>query len=310
MKKLLAIFLAAMIFAGILAPAVQASEKDAKEVEIILEDIRELEPQNGIQKRAYDKLMTETENFQEQVRYNPDTIYDLDSIAYRVLLLGKLGEAMRFATTELVDKVDAAHTKIAGYIFAGLVHVANPFNRVEELEDYGHQLEVVKAECLAMPDMSPEDTANLYKRAALDELLHEARFLKFNELKNKDGETIKTLDKVIREVTKTRLKPQTTVAEIEHAKLKLVRAIEEAKIFGGQRASRSAVAELRKLVREARSKIVKARIKGENVEELEGLYNIAFKEIMKIRPSARIVRESTETLTRVLSGNGGVIIIQ
>lgn len=57
----------------------------------------------------FDKMAVGTVGFAD--------IYDLASIPQRLMLVGRMGVAMRFATTELRYKVDRAHAEIAEYIF-------------------------------------------------------------------------------------------------------------------------------------------------------------------------------------------------
>ncbi|MDO5716336.1 MAG: CAMP factor family pore-forming toxin [Tissierellia bacterium] len=291
MKKFISLLLVAVMLFAFGAPVAKAAAADVRKVDAVINELKTIEPTSPTDQKALEKLETEADKFRDQVRYNPDTIYDLDSIPARIMLLGKLGLAMRFATTELVNKVDAAHAKVAGYIFGGLVYIANPFNTIEDLEEYGERLDALKAECLAMPDMGPDDTANLYRRAALDELLTKARFMRFNELKEKDGEVIKTLDKAIRKATIVRIKPQSTLADIDAAEVELLAAMDIARKAEGKRADKKLIKQLRELVWEARGRIIKAGFGDDDVEELKEVTREASKELLKIRPSEKAVKD-------------------
>jgi len=77
-------------------------------------------------------------------------IYDLSSIPQRLLLLGRMGRAIRFATTQLRYKVDAAHAEIAEYIFGGFVIAASPFHTVEDMKVYMAQFEALSQKLLAI----------------------------------------------------------------------------------------------------------------------------------------------------------------
>ena len=141
-------------------------------------------------------------------------VYDLASIPQRLLVLGRVGKTIRFATTQLRYKVDDAHAEIAEYVFEGLVIAASPFHTVDDMKAYMAKFEVLKAKLLSYPEMGLNDTANIYVRSDLDAKLHKARFMKYNELKNKPSYVIKELSKEVSEITNDRLRPQATVLEI------------------------------------------------------------------------------------------------
>lgn len=264
---------------------------DAKEFKRQLsgmrDDVSKLETTKDIQeemKAEYNDTSLEIEENIDKMSVgagNFATIYDLDSIPDRVMLLGRLGVAIRFATTELRYKVDAAHTEIAEYVFRGLVIASSPFHSREEIKVYMEEFEALKQKLLGYPDLSLEDTANLYVRSDLDVKLHKARFMKFNDLKNKSTDVIKELDRVIADVTNIRLRPQTTVREIYEASDRLDQAVAKAINSKEYRAPNYIIREIKDWRRKAR----RAVKDGDKRREVAKLIDETNDELIKTRPS-------------------------
>lgn len=264
---------------------------DAKEFKRQLsgmrDDVAKLETNKDIQeemKAEYNDTSLEIEENIDKMSVGAGsfaTIYDLDSIPDRIMLLGRLGVAIRFATTELRYKVDAAHTEIAEYVFRGLVIAASPFHSREEIKVYMEEFEALKQKLIGYPDLSLEDTANLYVRSDLDVKLHKARFMKYNDLKNKSTDVIKELDRVVADVTNIRLRPQTTVKEIYQASDRLDQAVAKAINSKEYRAPNYIIREIKDWRRKAR----KARRDGDKRREVAKLIEETNDELIKIRPS-------------------------
>ncbi|MCI6610106.1 MAG: CAMP factor family pore-forming toxin [Ezakiella sp.] len=103
------------------------------------------------------------------------SIYDLTTIPVRIQLLIRIGRAIRFATTELSNKVVAAHTKITEYILTGILYCVNPFASEGQIMEYIDRFEPLQEELLNYPDLSPNDIATIYKKGALSRELREGR---------------------------------------------------------------------------------------------------------------------------------------
>lgn len=220
------------------------------------------------------------------------SVYDLSSIPQRLILLGRLGRAMRFATTELRYKVDAAHAEIAEYIFAGLVIAVSPFHSVEDMKAYMAEYDALAQKLLGYPDMGLNDTANIYVRSDLDHKLHKARFMKYNELKDKPTHVIRALDSEIREVTAIRLRPQSTVAEIYQASDRLDQAVAVALNSEDYRATKYEIQDLKEAIKEAK----RARRHGDKRKEVADAISYAQDELRLLRPSGIKVVGFTKTL--------------
>ena len=154
LKKALSVVLLSSMLLGTVAPAVSYAQEDKLEIvqgaeeteklgideaEVYKRQIKSIQNEvNSIQvKREDEKEMVDKFNEtsleisekidQTAVGMGVADIYDLSSIPQRLLLLGRMGRAIRFATTQLRYKVDAAHAEIAEYIFGGFVIAASPF---------------------------------------------------------------------------------------------------------------------------------------------------------------------------------------
>lgn len=328
MKKLLATTLAATMAFTAIAPSMAFADEleistpvliqDAKEETEKLEiaDLEVYKKQlQGYRDDVFQMPTTHKEDIKAQAQFEEKTlemeqnidkmavgaigfanIYDLSSIPQRLMLIGRLCVAMRFATTELRYKVDQAHVEIAEYIFQGLVIAVSPFHTVDDMKTFMAEFEALKQKLLGYPDMSLGDTANLYVRSDLDTILHKARFLKFNDLKDKSSDVIKELDREIARITFERLKPQKTVREIYELTDQLNAAVMIAMNSLDYRAKSFEIKEVKRLRAKARSQ----RLAGDRRMELaEAIYDTN-KEMLKTRPSQPKVRELIATFNRLL----------
>ena len=198
-----------------------------------------------------------------------------------------MGRAIRFATTQLRYKVDAAHAEIAEYIFGGFVIAASPFHTVEDMKVYMAQFESLSQKLLSYPDAGLNDTANIYVRSDLDHKLAKARSLKYHELKNMSGAVIDKLNAEIHEITLMRLRPQETVAEIYQLGDRLDQAVFEALNSEDYRATKTEIQTLR----EAMNKAIRARRHGDKRVEVGKTIDRARAELAKIRPSSVIAAQ-------------------
>ena len=110
-------------------------------------------------------------------RYNPDTIYDLDSIAPRIKLLGLTGIFIHRCSTELIYKVQAAHSKAAGEVAIALVTAFNPFASIDEIEQACERISSVMDELVQMPDLTADDFATIYLKRVFNKDVGEAKKL-------------------------------------------------------------------------------------------------------------------------------------
>ena len=110
-------------------------------------------------------------------RYNPDTIYDLDSIAPRIKLLGLTGIFIHRCSTELIYKVQAAHSKAAGEVAIALVTAFNPFASIDDIEQACERISSVMDELVQMPDLTADDFATIYLKRVFNKDVREAKKL-------------------------------------------------------------------------------------------------------------------------------------
>lgn len=171
------------------------SEKEAVLLEIsdlkvdiknAVQSVQDIEPKNDDEKELLDKYHEAAKDINRELEISEEkvagavgigegSVYDLTTIPVRIQLLIRLGRAIRFATTELSNKVVAAHTKIAEYILTGILYVVNPFASEGQIIEYMEKFEALQEELLQYPDLRPEDIATIYKKAAFSRELSEAR---------------------------------------------------------------------------------------------------------------------------------------
>ncbi|MET3617050.1 hypothetical protein ABID14_000678 [Peptoniphilus olsenii] len=183
---------------------------------------------------AVKKLDGEINEFEQQLkqgstisRQKGSGIYDLTSIPARVQLLIRIGRAIRFGTTELSNKVVAAHTKLTEYIMVGILHTLNPFASESTILEYIADFDVLEQELLSYPDLSPEDIATIYKKAAYHRTIREARKVR-NEA-NRSGRRFQAreLNKVISQSAALWWRITVTCGELDAQEEVLLEAIEK-----------------------------------------------------------------------------------
>ncbi|MGI5949171.1 CAMP factor family pore-forming toxin [Peptoniphilus sp.] len=183
---------------------------------------------------AVTKLDGEINDFEAQLRQRGSIsnqkgsgIYDVTSIPSRVQLLIRIGRAIRFGTTELSNKVVAAHTKLTEYIMVGILHTLNPFVQESTIMEYIASFDALEQELLSYPDLSPEDIATIYKKSAYHRVIAEARKVR-NEA-NRTGRKFQAqeLNKVISESAALWWRITVTCGELDAQQEKLEEAIEK-----------------------------------------------------------------------------------
>lgn len=110
-------------------------------------------------------------------RYNPETIYDLDSIVPRIKLLGLTGIFIHRCSTELIYKVQAAHSKAAAEVAVAVLTALNPFASNDDIEAACERISNVMDELVQMPDLTADDFATIYLKKVFNKDVREARKL-------------------------------------------------------------------------------------------------------------------------------------
>lgn len=196
-KTILSVILALVMIVSTLSPLGNIAKADAEKDRFLLEisdlktdvktavqSVQDIEPKNENEKELLDKyheaardINRELEISEEKVSgpVSAGSVYDLTTIPVRIQLLIRIGRAIRFATTELSNKVVAAHTKITEYILTGILYCVNPFASEGQIMEYIERFEPLQQELLSYPDLSPTDIATIYKKAAFSRELGEGR---------------------------------------------------------------------------------------------------------------------------------------
>lgn len=160
---------------------------------------------------------------------DPKTIYSLDSIGPRIAAIVEVIEAIDFSVNHLNTKITEAHTMM-GLKTSHLVYtLLNPLASNSRINDRIKELQEVKKVALALPDLSPEDTATIYAKAILDKTIWETRRIRDKEILGKaDFEIYHGLNKAITKAVGIQLDPKTKVFEIELAVKELQTQLSEA----------------------------------------------------------------------------------
>ena len=199
-KNVLSFVMALAILVTVFSPLGSVVKADSQKDQVLLEisdlkvdiknavqSVQDIEPKNADEKELLDKYHEAAKDINRELEISEErvsgavqgiadgSVYDLTTIPVRIQLLIRIGRAIRFATTELSNKVVAAHTKIAEYILTGILYVVNPFASEGQIVEYMEKFEALQQELLQYPDLRPEDIATIYKKAAFSRELSEAR---------------------------------------------------------------------------------------------------------------------------------------
>ena len=205
-NKIMSTLLALMLVFNVIAPTIAKADSEDSEVveeaETLMEDYQEIMPQLS-QEEMLDGATILEENkvknvplmeaYQEDLqtlaedrsfdlppaaqKYNPDTIYDLDSIAPRIKLLGLTGIFIHRCSTELIYKVQAAHNKAAEEVTIAAITAFNPFASVDDIEAACERISNAMDELVQMPDLTADDFATIYLKKVFNKSLRDARKL-------------------------------------------------------------------------------------------------------------------------------------
>ncbi len=156
-----------------------------------------------------------------------NSIYDLTTIPARVQLLIRIGRAIRFASTELSNKVVAAHTKITEYIIVGLLYTVNPFATDAQIMDYIQKFDELEQELLTYPDLSPNDIATIYKKAAVWREIREANKVKASRRKFGNSLVVRQLSEEISKTVGMQFRITVKCGELDEQVEKLHEAMEK-----------------------------------------------------------------------------------
>ena len=199
-KKFLSIMLAMLMVFNVAAPVIaSANEQNDRS---LMEEYQEMIPQLSqnemlkgatileenkvknvpLMKAYQEDIMTLAEDRSFDIppvaqKFNEQTIYDLDSIAPRIKLLGLTGIFIHRCSTELIYKVQEAHSRAAGEVFVALVTAFNPFNSVEDIEKACEKISSVMDELKQFPDLTADDFATVYLKRVFNKSLADARKL-------------------------------------------------------------------------------------------------------------------------------------
>lgn len=117
----------------------------------------------------------------EALKFNEQTIYDLDSIGSRIKLIGVVINFIHRCTTELIYRNQYTHQTASREAFIAVVIALNPFNTVDDVENACQKLidlfEEMKSNLQQYPELTAEDNATVHIKRIFNKDVREARNL-------------------------------------------------------------------------------------------------------------------------------------
>ncbi len=330
MKKLVSILLAMSLVFGMVTPAAFAdsNKKKLKGIKTEISEMKkDLSPyykkhiskleaaveklQKG--KKTRNKRVLRSMNSKHALRFNTETIYDLDTIPARIELITEIIKAIAFDASTLRNKTQDVHVKMGMWIFGSIVSVANPFETSASLADRKGSLEPLMEELAEADDLDDEDVATLHIRTAFDkDLFTAAKALRAARYKSEALLSPVAAD--IKRMRKLRMDPRTTVGELKNCTGALTEQLAAVEAAPEVYAKPAMKAKLGKLLHKARmnkkaiiNKMKEA--KGGEVESLKGLkeeYKSTIREYTELRYSKKAKIDEVKAAIQLLNGAYGV----
>ncbi|MGT2910294.1 CAMP factor family pore-forming toxin [Streptococcus cameli] len=198
--------------------------QEKAQLDAIKEEVRgtDYEQQVNTAVRAVEKI-------EVQLRANPNTIYDLDSIGARIEALTHVIEAITFSTNNLSNKVRQANLDMGFGITRLVLRIADPFASVDSIKAQVEAVKNLQQAVLAYPDLQPTDKATIYTKSKLDKAIWNTRFRRDKEvLPVKSFQVYHALNKAITHAVGVQLNPNTTVEQVDHEIIALETALQTA----------------------------------------------------------------------------------
>lgn len=246
MKKKIIIVLASTMLVSSIAPVmavnVQASEpvyvndqnleakitEDAQKLAELKDAVKGTQYENMTNSAiaALEKLKAQNET-DPTLKFNPETIYDLDSLGARIEALADVIDAINFAANELSGKVEAAHREMGFAITKLVIRIADPFSSVESIKNQVAVVNDLKEKLVTYADLDPNSRATVYAKAKLRKAIWNTRFERDQKILGvKNFKTYNNLNKVITKAVGIQLRRTTTVQDVDNAVLMLQDAME------------------------------------------------------------------------------------
>ncbi|MBL1225769.1 CAMP factor family pore-forming toxin [Enterococcus sp. BWR-S5] len=182
-----------------------------------------------------DQLLPVLDNIEHDVslpeksaRFNPVTIYDLDSIGARLELIVEIGNAIAFSIEQLDNKVEQAHRELGVEIAHAIIKVADPFASTQEIKNQIASLQKVIATVINYPDLDLNAKATAIVKQKLSDAIWHTRFERDKKVLGKVPFAVyNDLNKVITKAVGVQLGIRTTVGDVNNA----IKSLEEALAF-------------------------------------------------------------------------------
>lgn len=166
------------------------------------------------------------DKLKDSLKFNPETIYDINSIGARVEALSDAIQAIVFSTTQLTHKVDQAHIDMGFAITKLVIRIADPFTSVEAIKAQVQAISDLENKVLNYPDLKADDRATIYVKSSLDKVIWQTRFERDKKILGvKSFEVYQTLNQAITHAVGVQLNPNVTVAQVDQEVIALQNAL-------------------------------------------------------------------------------------
>lgn len=231
-RKVISLTLAmAMVLGSASMLGVNASAQSAVEAQYntVLSEVQSVENTASTDYAEYaadleaqlQKLQSSVENAtmaEEGLRFNTETIYDLNSIGARLELFTEIGKTIATASNELNMKVRQAHIEVGAEITKALIIAADPFATTEKITAEIGKLQAAIEKARNMPEVNSNDKATIYVKKALDKAIWNTRFERDKKVLGKTSfEVYDNLNKQITKAVGVQFRLSSTVADVEQA---------------------------------------------------------------------------------------------
>lgn len=221
-KRIITLALAAVMSVTLIAPATERVSAQPVAPVTVSTDA-------NVKYTPYAAQAKKLEDAQKELRFNTETIYDLDSIPARAELLLSVGKAITKATTDLSKKVQKAHTEIGFEIARSIFKALNPFEGVEGIKQQEMALEALLEKVETYPELTPTDVATIYYKGKLDRAIWNTRFSRDREILGKKSfATYAELNKAITKAVGVWFRGSSTCIDVDNAVADLEAAYQKA----------------------------------------------------------------------------------
>ncbi|WNZ94865.1 CAMP factor family pore-forming toxin [Streptococcus iniae] len=200
---------------------VNTIDQDLNQLQTIKEEVKGTDAE-----KAVTTAIETADKLKSSLKFNPETIYDINSIGARVEALSDAVQAIVFATTQLSHKVDQAHIDMGFAITKLVIRIADPFTSVDAIKAQVQAIADLEKKVLTYADLKASDRATIYVKSSLDKVIWNTRFERDQKVLGiKSFAVYNTLNQAITHAVGVQLNPNVTVAQVDQEVVALQNAL-------------------------------------------------------------------------------------